>query len=107
MTLAEVLLWKELKHKKMFGFDFDRQRPVGEYIVDFYCKDLNLAIEIDGRSHDYKLQDDVQRQKRLEILGVRFLRFWDHEVKSDKNLVLKKIEGWIRAHEETHPFSLG
>ncbi|GAK52433.1 hypothetical protein U14_03684 [Candidatus Moduliflexus flocculans] len=48
MTLAEVLLWNHLKQKQMRGYDFDRQRPIDEYIVDFYCKDLMLAIEIDG-----------------------------------------------------------
>ena len=103
MTLAEVLLWKDLKGKKVCGYDFDRQRPVGEYIVDFYCKDLRLAIEVDGQSHDFKPDKDAQRQKRLEKLGVRFLRFWDYEVKNDRRSVLEAIEKWIREHEETHP----
>lgn len=49
MTLSEVLLWRELKNRQMQGFDFDRQRPIDEF--DFYCKDLILAIEIDGQSH--------------------------------------------------------
>ena len=48
MTLSEVLLWKSIKGKQMLGYDFDRQRPIDNYIVDFYCKDLKLAIEIDG-----------------------------------------------------------
>jgi Protein of unknown function (DUF559) len=52
MTLGEVLLWQRLKRKQMRGYDFDRQRPIDRYIVDFYCKDLKLAIEIDGSSHD-------------------------------------------------------
>lgn len=52
MTLSEVLLWDCLKQKKMMGYDFDRQRPINEFIVDFYCKDLKLAIEIDGDSHN-------------------------------------------------------
>ena len=58
MTLSEVLLWNELKQKQMLGFDFDRQRPIGNYIVDFYCKELSLAIEIDEKSHFNKYDYD-------------------------------------------------
>ena len=54
MTFGEVLLWNELKGDKLWGFDFDRQRCIDNYIVDFYCKDLMLAIEIDGMSHNYE-----------------------------------------------------
>ncbi|MDB5138696.1 MAG: hypothetical protein JWR12_612 [Mucilaginibacter sp.] len=54
MTYGEVLLWNELKEDKLWGFDFDRQRCIDNYIVDFYCKDLMLAIEIDGMSHIMK-----------------------------------------------------
>ena len=103
MTLAEVLLWKELKQKKMCGYDFNRQRPIDEYIVDFYCKELKLAIEIDGRSHDFKKEVDKQRQKNLESFGVHFLRFWDYDIKREKSSVLARIEKWIREYEETHP----
>ena len=52
MTYSEVKLWNELKDGKMNGYDFDRQRPIGNYIVDFYCKDTMLAIEIDGVTHE-------------------------------------------------------
>ena len=51
--------------------------PLDEYIVDFYCKDLLLAIEVDDRRHDFKRDRDGDRQRRLESLGIRFLRFWD------------------------------
>jgi very-short-patch-repair endonuclease len=61
MTLAEILLWKRIKGRQILGCDFDRQRPIGEYIVDFYCKMLRLAIEVDGRSHDFKEDQDVRR----------------------------------------------
>jgi len=50
-TLSEIMLWNYLNGKQMLGYDFDRQRPIDNYIVDFYCKDLKLAIEIDGESH--------------------------------------------------------
>jgi very-short-patch-repair endonuclease len=103
MTLAEVLLWKQLRQKKMRGYDFDRQRPIDEYIVDFYCKDLLLAIEVDGQSHDFKPTQDEDRQRRLESLGVRFLRFWDYEVKNDMASVSGRIQQWIRDAEEPTP----
>jgi len=68
LTLAEVLLWDQLKRGQMLNYDFDRQKPLDNYIVDFYCKDLMLAIEIDGNSHNYPeiAKNDVYRQKRLE-----------------------------------------
>ena len=103
MTLAEVLLWKRLKGRQMNGHDFDRQKPIGEFIVDFYCKDLRLAIEVDGRSHDFKPDKDAERQDILEKLGVRFLRFWDHDVKKDMRAVLNTIEAWIDEHREPTP----
>ncbi|GAK53204.1 hypothetical protein U14_04467 [Candidatus Moduliflexus flocculans] len=101
MTLAEVLLWNHLKQKQMRGYDFDRQRPIDEYIVDFYCKDLMLAIEIDGTSHDLDTSaiKDVQRQQRLEALGIHILRFRDEAVKQDIANVLWGIEGGIIAYE--------
>jgi len=63
MTLAEVLLWNKLKQKQMLKYDFDRQRPIDNYIVDFYCKDLMLAIEIDGSSHEFEevIKNDEQK----------------------------------------------
>jgi very-short-patch-repair endonuclease len=87
-TLAEILLWNELKGKKILGYDFHRQKPIGNYIVDFFCPRLMLAVEIDGASHVDKTDEDIERQKELESLGVRFLRFQDIEVK-------KNLEGVI------------
>lgn len=97
MTLGEVLLWNELKDKQMLGLDFDRQKPIDRYIVDFYCKDLMLALEVDGGSHGFEevYHNDVVRQQRLESLGVRFLRFSEHEVKKNMQNVLRTIENWV------------
>jgi very-short-patch-repair endonuclease len=97
MTLSEVLLWQEIKGKQLLGVDFDRQRPIDNYIVDFYCKKLKLAIEIDGDSHTWEgaLERDEVRQKRLEELSVRFLRFDDLDVKKDMPWVLNMIHEWI------------
>lgn len=97
MTLSEVLLWNELKQKKMLGYDFDRQKPLDNYIVDFFCKDLYLAIEIDGDSHNHEetYNADLVRQQKLESLGIHFLRFDDREVKQNMKNVLRTIEIWI------------
>ena len=97
MTFGEVLLWNELKDDKFWGFDFDRQRCIDNYIVDFYCKDLMLAIEIDGMSHNFEeaLANDEIRQSRLESLGVSFIRFTETEVKYDMQNVIRALEGKI------------
>lgn len=80
------------------GYDFHRQKPIDEYIVDFYCSKLSLAIEIDGSSHVEKEKYDTKRQNRLEELGVSVLRFKDYEVTKDVNLVISKILLWIKEH---------
>lgn len=98
-TLSEVLLWNELKNRKILGYDFDRQKPLDSFIVDFYCKELMLAVEIDGDSHDYSFEEDTKRQAALDKLGVRFLRFDDREVKQELNNVFRTIEAWIRANK--------
>ncbi len=105
MTPGESALWQHLKGKQMCGYDFDRQRPIDQFIVDFYCKKLMLAIEIDGSSHDsMEAQEcDRERQTRLESLGVRFLRFLERDVCREEEEVLKAIEGWIRSHASLIP----
>jgi len=102
MPLPEVLLWNELKNRKMLGFDFDRQRPIDQFIVDFYCKDLMSAIEVDGLSHEGEEEEfnDKVRQEKLESLGVRFLRFSNQEVKSSMKFVLAEIEEWILENKD-------
>jgi very-short-patch-repair endonuclease len=99
-TLSEVVLWNELKNRQMLGYDFDRQKPIDSFIVDFYCKELSLAIEVDGDSHDYSFEEDRNRQFTLEKLGVRFLRFDDREVKQELTNVLRTIEAWMLANQQ-------
>jgi very-short-patch-repair endonuclease len=101
MTLSEVLLWKKIRNKSL-GVDFDRQKPLNNYIVDFYCKELNLAIEIDGNSHNHLeiYTNDQTRQKTLESLGVTFLRFQDIEVKQKLNQVIHCIINWIEQNKK-------
>ena len=105
-NLSEVLLWKEIRAKKL-GVQFLRQRPIGNYIVDFYCHKLNLAIEIDGGSHDSKVEKDEERQKTLESLGVHFLRFQDRDVRYNLDSVLRDIREEILRLVEIPPAADG
>ena len=104
-TFTEILLWNYLKKKQMRGYDFDRQKPIDNYIVDFYCKELKLAIEIDGESHYGKEYRDKIRDKRLNKLGITVLRFDDLDVRYKLDQVLEEIENWINSNAEklTHP----
>ena len=102
-TLAEILLWNELKRKQMLGYDFHRQKPVGKYVLDLFCPRLMLAVEIDGASHENRVEEDKQRQGELEQEGIRFLRFADGDVKRNLEGVLEEIREWILEHEKTHP----
>lgn len=77
-TRSEIVLWKHILSKgQLNGFKFKRQRTIGKYIVDFFCPELNLIIELDGMSHLNKDIYDERRQKELEELGYKFLRFYD------------------------------
>ncbi len=72
--LHEALLWLELKGKKLNGLDFDRQKIIGNYIVDFYCAEKAVVIEVDGSSHDSKQLEDAERDRYLQSLGLTVIR---------------------------------
>ena len=78
-TKAEVRLWCELLSKGKSGYRFLRQRPVDKYIADFMCKELKLIVEVDGYSHNFKTEEDKERDKTLATLGFQMLRFSDEE----------------------------
>ncbi len=99
-TFTEILLWNYLKQKQMKGYDFHRQKPIDNYIVDFFCSELNLAIEIDGESHYGNEKRDERRQQRIEKYGIRFLRFDDLDVVHNLDGVIRKIEKWIDEYEK-------
>jgi very-short-patch-repair endonuclease len=102
MTFSEVKLWNELRNGQIMGYDFDRQRPIGNYIVDFYCKDLQLALEVDGITHEDEkvIMKDEMRQEELEMTGINFLRFDALLVMNKVESIVKEIERWIIAFEE-------
>ncbi len=89
-TLSEILLWQEIR-KKALGVQFHRQVPILDYIVDFYCHELKIAIEIDGDSHEWKVNYDKKRIARLNEVGVQVIIFDDLDVKKDMNWVLNQI----------------
>ena len=107
MTFSEVKLWNELKSGQLMGYDFDRQRPIGNYIVDFFCKDLQLALEVDGITHlDEKvIEKDKIRQEDLEELGVYFLRFDALLVVNKVEAAVREIRDWIVMYEEKNGVS--
>jgi very-short-patch-repair endonuclease len=98
-TLSEILLWQEIKERKLFGYQFHRQVPLLDFIVDFYSHELQLAIEIDGDSHNQNYKYDVKRQSELEQYGVQFVRFDDMEIKRNMSNVLRTLENWIRENQ--------
>ena len=99
-TLAEILLWNELKGRKMLGYQFMRQKPIQKYIVDFYSSKLKLVIEIDGSSHYNKEEKDKKRQEEIEESGLSFLRFDDLAIKFKMEEVISEIKKWIEEHQQ-------
>ena len=100
-TKSEIILWQCLKSKKMMGYDFHRQKPVDNFIVDFFCNKLNLAIELDGYTHTLEeiANKDKIKQEKLQGLGISVLRFWDNEVIKNLEGVLEVIRNFIRRSE--------
>ena len=90
-TLSEILLWQKIKGKAL-GVQFHRQVPINEFIVDFYCHELQLVIEVDGTSHDNKYVYDSKRQGILERKEVQFIRFTNDEIKKELFSVLLALE---------------
>jgi len=93
MTLAELILWKKLKDKKIFGAKFRREHPIGIFIVDFYCHQYKLVIEIDGDIHcdKEKKEYDIGRTAELERYGLNILRFTNHQVIFQMDTVITRI----------------
>lgn len=103
MTFGENLLWSKLEGRQMLGYSFIRQIPILNYIVDFLCRELKLIIEIDGSSHNFKVDADTRRQSNLEKEGYFVLRFREQEVRTDINNVVQRIVDWIEPQMVSHP----
>ncbi len=92
-NLAEVLLWNQLKRKQFLGLDFDRQKVIGNYIVDFYCAEKSVVIEVDGSSHDDKVEYDAIRDAFLMGLGLAVIHLRDRDVKNNMVGVMDFLRG--------------
>ena len=104
-TKSEIKLWKYLKGKQMRGYDFHRQKPLLNFIADFYCYELSLVIELDGYTHQFQdtIIKDAIKEKELKKVGLSVLRFEDNEVMNDLKNVLRVIENYIDRYEITYP----
>jgi len=97
MTDAERILWKELRFKKIKGFKFRRQHAIGQFIVDFYCHEKKLVIEVDGNYHleNSQVEHDNDRALELKKFGLEIIRFKNDEVINDINKVILQIENYL------------
>ena len=95
MTFSEVLLWERIRRGQICGARFRRQKPLLRYIVDFYCDELRLVVEVDGASHDFREAEDKGRDSALRGQGIHVLRVWDQDVKNDIDRVLNTIKDRI------------
>ena len=91
-NLSEVLLWLKLKGGQINGWDFDRQKIIGNYIVDFYCGNAGLTVEIDGDSHIGKEEYDAERDAYLMGLGLSVLHISDNDIKKNREGVIATIK---------------
>jgi very-short-patch-repair endonuclease len=90
-TETEALLWRRLRNRQIEGCKFRRQQIIEPYIVDFVCIEQKLIVELDEGQHVSQVEHDVQRTAFLESLGYKVIRFWNHEVLSETEVVLEKI----------------
>jgi very-short-patch-repair endonuclease len=91
MTLPEKLLWKKVRRNSLEGFHFRRQQIIAGFVVDFYCHEARLAIEIDGRVHDAQKEYDAVRDQAIAAYDVSILRFKNESVTESLDLVLEQI----------------
>ena len=90
-TVAERVLWKHIRRRQLGGHRFRRQHPTGPYILDFFCFQKGLVLEIDGGQHSERAASDAERTARLEARGFRVLRFWNNQVLNEIEAVKEAI----------------
>ena len=96
-NFSEVVFWKEVRNKSFWNIDFDRQRIIGNYIVDFYVKALGLVVEIDGEIHNFQEEYDEKRETYLKELGLKIFRISTTKMLFDTENVMKDLEQFIIA----------
>lgn len=100
-TFCEMIVWTYLRNRKTLGYKFRRQYSVDHYLIDFYCLELKLVIELDGSIHDTpdQKEDDIYRQEYLEKFGIKFIRITNDELMGNPNLAFGRIEDKIKILE--------
>lgn len=97
-NFPEVIFWRQVRNGMFWNIDFDRQRIIGNFIVDFYVKSLGLIIEIDGSSHNGKEEYDKRREDYLISLGLKFFRVSDFRIKNNLDNVMIELENFVIIH---------
>ena len=95
MTHTELLLWEKLKEKQICGLRFRRQHPIDLFIVDFYCHQVRLVVEIDGEIHSQQIEYDDGRSAEMEKFGIKVIRFMNYEVQNDIEKVVSEIKNIV------------
>ena len=102
-TVSEALLWSVLRARQLCGLKFRRQHPIQPWIVDFACPQQMLVVEIDGGYHDNVVENDLKRQKHLESMGWKVIRFSDKDVEEDAEAVARAIATELNLEYEYSP----
>ena len=104
-TWAEKLMWRWLRDRRFSAYKFRRQHPIGRYVLDFYCEEARLAIELDGSQHGFpKVRcHDQLRDQTLELLGIKTLRFWNSKMRRQQQMIRDTV---FRELQERAPHPL-
>ena len=90
-TDAESLLWLHLRNRTFSNYKFRRQHPLGRYVVDFFCEEKEIVIEVDGSQHAEITVDSLERERWLKMKGYKVLRFWNNQILNETGAVLEVI----------------
>jgi len=100
-TKAEKILWQQLRRKQLKGYQFYRQKPIDKYVVDFFCFELMLAIEIDGITHNDKSEYDDNRDGDIMKQGITILHFYDTDIHENLLGVMELLIEWVENFESS------
>jgi len=106
MTNYEKLIWERLKGKQICGLRFRRQHPIDIFIVDFFCHEVRLVVEIDGEIHDQQEEYDDGRSAEMEKFGIRVIRFTNSEVEKNIEVVINKIKKVVDERIKSPPWGI-
>ena len=106
MTYHEKLLWEKLKGKQICGIRFRRQHPISLFIVDFYCHEVRLVVEVDGEIHYDRIDYDDGRSAKMERFGIKVIRFTNFEVENNIEKVIMRIETTVIERIKSPPWGI-